>query len=161
MALKDHGVDFALDHRHLWIRMQSQWAILRVRATVISAIREWLDQNGFINMDTPILTPAPCEGTTTLFETEYFDEGSAYLAQSGQLYNEANIAAFGKVYCIRANLPRRKIQDPPPPDRILDGRTGSRLLRPGTINGDRGAIRRSYRKTSSSGPHAGIEIPGP
>lgn len=99
MALKEHGVDFALDHRHLWIRMPSQWAILRVRATVIRAIREWLDTNGFINMDTPILTPAACEGTTTLFETPYFDEGVAYLAQSGQLYNEANIFAFGKVYC--------------------------------------------------------------
>jgi len=99
MALKDHGVDFALDNRHLWIRMPSQWAILRIRATVISAMREWLDSNGFINMDTPILTPAACEGTTTLFETEYFDEGKAYLAQSGQLYNEADIFAFGKVYC--------------------------------------------------------------
>jgi len=99
MALKDHGVDFALDNRHLWIRMPSQWAILRVRATVIAAMREWLDTNGFINMDTPILTPAACEGTSTLFETEYFDEGKAYLTQSGQLYNEANIMAFGKVYC--------------------------------------------------------------
>jgi asparaginyl-tRNA synthetase len=99
MALKEHGVDFALDHRHLWIRMPSQWAILRIRAAVISAIRGWLDNNGFINMDTPILTPAACEGTTTLFETSYFDEGVAYLAQSGQLYNEANIFAFGKVYC--------------------------------------------------------------
>lgn len=98
MALKEHGVDFALDHRHLWIRMPSQWAILRVRAAVISAIREWLDGNGFIGMDTPILTPAACEGTTTLFETPYFDEGLAYLAQSGQLYNEANIMAFGRVY---------------------------------------------------------------
>lgn len=99
MALKEQGVDFALDHRHLWIRMPSQWAILRIRATVIAAIREWFDTNGYINMDTPILTPAACEGTSTLFETEYFDEGKAYLAQSGQLYNEANIAAFGKVYC--------------------------------------------------------------
>jgi asparaginyl-tRNA synthetase len=99
MSLKEHGVDFALDNRHLWIRMPSQWAILRIRATVISAIREWLDSNGFINMDTPILTPAACEGTTTLFETPYFDEGVAYLAQSGQLYNEANIYSFGKVYC--------------------------------------------------------------
>lgn len=98
MALKDHGVDFALDNRHLWIRMPSQWAVLRVRATVIAAIREWLDTHGFINMDTPILTPAACEGTSTLFETEYFDEGTAYLSQSGQLYNEANIIAFGKVY---------------------------------------------------------------
>ena len=98
MSLKEHGVDFALDNRHLWLRMPSQWAILRLRATVISAMREWLDNNGFINMDTPILTPAACEGTTTLFETPYFDEGMAYLAQSGQLYNEANIFAFGKVY---------------------------------------------------------------
>jgi asparaginyl-tRNA synthetase len=99
MALKEQGVDFALDHRHLWIRMPSQWAILRVRATVIDAIREWLDTNGFINIDTPILTPAACEGTSTLFATEYFDEGFAYLSQSGQLYNEADIMAFGKVYC--------------------------------------------------------------
>ena len=99
MALKEQGPDFALDNRHLWLRMQSQWAILRVRATVIRAIREWLDTNGFIGMDTPILTPAAVEGTTTLFETSYFDEGVAYLAQSGQLYNEANIFAFKKVYC--------------------------------------------------------------
>ncbi|NJD58738.1 MAG: asparagine--tRNA ligase, partial [Anaerolineae bacterium] len=99
MALKEQGVDFALDHRHLWMRMPSQWAILRVRAAVIKAIREWLDTNGFIGMDTPILTPAACEGTTTLFETPYFDEGVAYLAQSGQLYNEADIFAFKKVYC--------------------------------------------------------------
>ena len=98
MSLKEHGVDFSLENRHLWLRMPSQWAILRIRATIIQAIREWLDGNGFINMDTPILTPAACEGTTTLFETPYFDEGMAYLAQSGQLYNEANIFAFGKVY---------------------------------------------------------------
>ncbi len=99
ISLKEHGVDFLLDHRHLWIRVPSQWAILRIRTTIISAIREWLEQNGFTLLDTPILTPAACEGTTTLFETEYFDEGPAYLAQSGQLYNEANIFAFGKVYC--------------------------------------------------------------
>jgi len=99
MALKDHGVDFALDHRHLWIRMPSQWAILRIRVKVMSAVREYLDCHGFFNLDTPILTPAAAEGTTTLFETPYFDEGSAFLAQTGQLYNEANIFAFGKVYC--------------------------------------------------------------
>jgi asparaginyl-tRNA synthetase len=99
LALKEHGVEFVMDNRHLWIRMPSQWAILRVRATVISAIRDWLDTHGFTHMDTPILTPAACEGTTTLFETPYFDEGVAYLAQSGQLYNEANIFSFGKVYC--------------------------------------------------------------
>jgi asparaginyl-tRNA synthetase len=99
MALKDHGADFALDHRHLWIRMPSQWAILRVRVRVMAAVREYLDAHGFLNVDTPILTPAAAEGSTTLFQTPYFDEGFAYLAQTGQLYNEANIFAFGRVYC--------------------------------------------------------------
>ena len=95
---KEHGIDFLMENRHLWIRSQRQWAVLRVRATVIRAIRDWLEDHGFINMDTPILTPAACEGTTTLFETEYFGD-LAYLAQSGQLYNEADIYAFGRVYC--------------------------------------------------------------
>jgi asparaginyl-tRNA synthetase len=95
---KEHGVDFLMENRHLWIRSQRQWAVLRVRATAIRAIRDWLDDNGFVNQDTPILTPAACEGTTTLFETEYFGD-LAYLAQSGQLYNEADIYAFGRVYC--------------------------------------------------------------
>jgi asparaginyl-tRNA synthetase len=95
---KEHGVDFLMDHRHLWLRSQRQWAVLRVRETVIGAIRDWFGRNGFVNMDTPILTPAACEGTSTLFETDYFGE-PAYLAQSGQLYNEANIYAFGRVYC--------------------------------------------------------------
>jgi len=99
LALKEHGVEFVMDNRHLWLRMPSQWAILRIRACVIRAVREFLDTNGFIGMDTPILTPAAVEGTTTLFETPYFDEGVVYLAQSGQLYNEANIFAFNKVYC--------------------------------------------------------------
>ena len=95
---KEHGVEFLMDHRHLWLRSQRQWAVLRVRATVIRAIRDWFDQHGFVNMDTPILTPAACEGTTTLFEADYFGE-PAFLAQSGQLYNEADIYAFGRVYC--------------------------------------------------------------
>jgi asparaginyl-tRNA synthetase len=95
---KEHGVDFLMQHRHLWIRSSRQWATLRVRATVIKSIRDWLDSHRFILMDTPILTPAACEGTTTLFETDY--HGSpAFLSQSGQLYNEANIGAFGRVYC--------------------------------------------------------------
>jgi asparaginyl-tRNA synthetase len=98
ITLKEHGVDFLMQHRHLWIRSSRQWAALRVRATVIQAIRDWLDSHGFLLMDTPILTPAACEGTTTLFETDY--HGSpAFLSQSGQLYNEANIMAFGRVYC--------------------------------------------------------------
>ena len=95
---KEHGVDFLMARRHLWLRSSQQWAILRVRATVIRAIRDWLDDNGFLLVDAPILTPAACEGTTTLFETEYFGE-RAYLTQSGQLYNEATIAAFGRTYC--------------------------------------------------------------
>ncbi len=95
---KEHGVDFLMQNRHLWIRSSRQWATLRVRATIIRAIRDWLDDHGFILMDTPILTPAACEGTTTLFETDYHGT-PAYLSQSGQLYNEANIIAFGRVYC--------------------------------------------------------------
>ena len=96
---KEHGVDFLLDQRHLWLRSKLQHAVLRVRASVIRAVRDFFDNNGFTLVDTPILTPAACEGTTTLFEVPYFDEGSAYLAQSGQLYNEATAMALGKVYC--------------------------------------------------------------
>ncbi len=95
---KEHGIEFLMDHRHLWLRSTRQWAILRIRATIIRAIRNWLDDHGFLLVDTPILTPAACEGTTTLFETDYFGT-PAYLSQSGQLYNEATIAAFGKTYC--------------------------------------------------------------
>jgi len=87
-----------MDHRHLWLRSPHQHAILKVRADVIRACRDYLDDNGFVLVDTPILTPAACEGTSTLFETNYFGD-TAYLAQSGQLYSEASIAAFGKVYC--------------------------------------------------------------
>ncbi len=95
---KEHGIEFLMEHRHLWIRSTRQWATLRIRAVIIQAIREWLDGNGYLNVDTPILTPAAAEGTTTLFEIDYHGE-PAYLAQTGQLYNEANIFAFGKVYC--------------------------------------------------------------
>jgi asparaginyl-tRNA synthetase len=95
---KDHGVEFLMDNRHLWVRSSRQWAILRIRATIIRTIRNWLDDHGYILVDTPILTPAAGENTTTLFEIDYFGE-PAFLAQTGQLYNEANIASFGKVYC--------------------------------------------------------------
>lgn len=95
---KEHGVEFLMDNRHLWVRSLRQWAILRVRATIINTIRNWLDDHGYLLVDTPILTPAAGENTTTLFEIDYFGE-PAYLAQTGQLYNEANIGAFGKVYC--------------------------------------------------------------
>jgi asparaginyl-tRNA synthetase len=95
---KEHGVAFLLDHRHLWVRSARQHAVLRIRSEVIRACREYLDERGFVLFDSPILTPAACEGTTTLFETPYFDQ-KAYLTQSGQLYLEAGAAAFGKVYC--------------------------------------------------------------
>lgn len=95
---KEHSVAFLMEHRHLWLRSQKQHAILQVRAETIKAIRDFFDSRGFRLMDTPILTPSACEGTTTLFETTYFDQ-KAYLSQSGQLYNEATAAAFGKVYC--------------------------------------------------------------
>jgi len=96
---KEHGVDFLMDHRHLWLRSQRQHAILGVRHEVIKAVRDYFDSNGFTLVDTPIFTPAACEGTTTLFEVNYFEDEKAYLTQSGQLYNEATAAAFGKVYC--------------------------------------------------------------
>jgi asparaginyl-tRNA synthetase len=95
---KEHGTPFLLDHRHLWIRSQRQHAILRVRHTLVDACRDFLNRDGFILADAPIFTPNACEGTTTLFETQYFEE-KAYLTQSGQLYNEATAAAFGKTYC--------------------------------------------------------------
>jgi asparaginyl-tRNA synthetase len=96
---KEHGVDFLLDHRHLWLRSRRQHSVIRIRHEVISAIRDYLDSHGFTLVDTPILTPAACEGTTTLFEIDYFGDEKVYLTQSGQLYNEANAMAFGKVYC--------------------------------------------------------------
>ena len=95
---KEHGVEFLMDNRHLWLRSSQQWAIMRVRATIKRAIIDFFDDNGFINIDTPILTPSAAEGTSNLFEVGYFDE-KAYLAQTGQLYSEATIMSFGKVYC--------------------------------------------------------------
>src|SRR5215510_15053385 len=96
---KEHGPEFLLDHRHLWLRSKKQRAVLKVRHTVVKAVRDFLDNDGFTLCDTPIFTPAACEGTTTLFEVDYFGDEKAYLTQSGQLYNEATAAAFGKVYC--------------------------------------------------------------
>lgn len=98
IALKEHGIDFLMEHRHLWLRSRKQHALIRIRHQVISAVRDFFNNNGFLCVDTPIFTPAACEGTTTLFEVKYFDD-VAYLTQSGQLYNEANCMAFGKVYC--------------------------------------------------------------
>jgi len=98
ISLKEHGPDFLLDHRHLWIRSRRQHAILKIRHEVVKAVRDYFDSNGFTLCDTPIFTPAACEGTTTLFEVDYFEDQKVYLTQSGQLYNEATAAAFGKVY---------------------------------------------------------------
>ena len=96
---KEHGTEFLMDHRHLWLRSRRQHAVLKVRHTVVQAVRNFLDQDGFTLADAPVFTPAACEGTTTLFEVEYFEGEKAYLTQSGQLYNEATAAAFGKAYC--------------------------------------------------------------
>src|SRR5918995_1487283 len=96
---KEHGVDYLLDRRHLWIRTERQQAILRVRHEIIDAVRDFFNTRGFILCDTPIFTPAACEGTTTLFPVQYFEDNTAFLTQSGQLYNEANAMALGRVYC--------------------------------------------------------------
>jgi asparaginyl-tRNA synthetase len=95
---KEHGVEFLMDRRHLWLRSSRQHAVLRVRHEIIKAIRDFFDDRGFTLLDAPIFTPAACEGTSTLFETEYFDLGKAFLTQSGQLYGEAGAMALGKVY---------------------------------------------------------------
>ncbi len=96
---KDHGIDFLMDHRHLWLRSRRQHAALAVRHEVIRGIRDYFDSHGFVLVDTPIFTPSACEGTSTLFEVNYFDDEKVYLTQSGQLYSEATCVAFGKVYC--------------------------------------------------------------
>jgi len=94
---KDHGVEFLMEHRHLWVRSARQWAALRIRSEIIRSIQEFFDDRGFVRFDAPILTPSACEGTSTLFSTPYFDE-KAYLTQSGQLYGEVGAMAFGKIY---------------------------------------------------------------
>jgi asparaginyl-tRNA synthetase len=97
IAPKDHGTGFLMEHRHLWLRSSRQHAILRIRAEVVAACRDYFDRHGFVGFDAPILTPAACEGTSTLFPVEYFGD-TAFLTQSGQLYGEAGALAFGKVY---------------------------------------------------------------
>jgi len=99
IAKKAHGDAFLMDNRHLWLRSMRQHAILRIRASIIRAIRNYFDSNGFLLVDSPIFTPNACEGTSTLFATEWFDGSKAYLSQSGQLYQEATAMAFGKTYC--------------------------------------------------------------
>ncbi len=96
---KEHGIEFLMDHRHLWLRSRRQHAVLSVRHEVIRAIRDYFDQHDFILVDAPMFTPAACEGTTTLFEVDYFEDEKVFLTQSGQLYGEATAMAFGKTYC--------------------------------------------------------------
>jgi len=96
---KEHGADFLLSNRHLWLRSRRQWAIMRVRAAVITALRSFFDERGFACIDSPVFTPNACEGTSTLFEVDYFEDQKAFLTQSGQLYAEAAAMALGKVYC--------------------------------------------------------------
>jgi len=117
---KEHGPDFLLSNRHLWIRSSKQWANLRVRHTVYYAICEYLNQNSFVRFDSPILTPNACEGTTTLFELEYFDEGMAYLSQSGQLYLETGIMSLGRVYDFGPVFRAERSKNQKAPDRVLD-----------------------------------------
>ena len=95
---KEHGADFLLSRRHLWLRSKRQWAIIRIRSAVEFALRRFFDERGFLCVDSPIFTPSACEGTSTLFEVDYFGDEKAYLTQSGQLYAEATAMAFGKVY---------------------------------------------------------------
>lgn len=95
---KEHGPDFLLDQRHLWLRSPRQWAIMRIRSAIYAYVEQWLKEHAFERFDSPILTPSACEGTTTLFEVDYFDLGQAYLSQSGQLYLEAGIASLGRCY---------------------------------------------------------------
>ncbi len=95
---KEHGVDFLLNHRHLWLRSRRPWAVMRIRSAVVNSLRRFFEEQGFLCVDSPIFTPNACEGTSTLFEVPYFDR-TAFLTQSGQLYAEATAMAFGKVYC--------------------------------------------------------------
>ena len=95
---KEHGADFLLTNRHLWLRSAKQSALMKIRHTVYYAITEYLNNNDFYRFDSPILTPSACEGTTTLFEVPYFEDNSAYLSQSGQLYLEAGIMSLGRCY---------------------------------------------------------------
>ena len=118
-----------MDNRHLWLRSKRQHAIVRVRHTIIKAVRDFFDGRGFTLVDAPIFTPNACEGTSNLFETDYHGD-KAYLTQSGQLYMEAAAAAFGSVVLLRADVPRREEQDASAPGRVLDGRAGGRVPRP-------------------------------
>jgi len=125
LAKKSHGSNFLLKNRHLWLCSKKQHAHLKIRSEAIRIIRQFFDSRDFVLVDAPILTSAACEGTSSLFEVNYFDR-RAYLSQSGQLYVEAAAMAFGKVYCF-GPLSSRKIKDKKTFNRILDGGAGDSL----------------------------------
>ena len=156
---KEHGVDYLLDRRHLWIRSPRQQAILRVRHEVINAVRDYFNSRGFILADTPIFTPAACEGTTTLFPVQYFEDTTAYLTQSGQLYNEANAMALGQGVLLRPDVPRREVEDAAAPDRVLDGRAGDGVRGPRRRDrAGRGARRRRSSAACSTSGSAELKV---
>ncbi len=126
---KEHGIEFLMEHRHLWLRSQRQAAILRVRHEIIKAVRDFFDGDGFVLGDAPILTPAACEGTSNLFEVEYFDQ-KAYLTQSRPALRRGGGDGGGQDLLLRPDLPRREEQDAPPPHRVLDGRARGGLRHP-------------------------------
>ena len=139
---KEHGVAFLLDLRHLWVRSARQHAILRVRDEVAAAARQFFHERGFVLFDAPILTPTSCEGTTNLFEIDYFGERKAYLTQSGQLYAEAGALALGKVYCFGPTFRAEKSKTRRHLTRVLDGRAGGGLLYVGRGHAARRGLRR-------------------
>ena len=144
---KEHGVDYLLDRRHLWIRSERQQAILRIRHEVIDAVRDFFNTRGFILTDTPIFTPAACEGRPRCFPVEYFDDQKAYLTQSGQLYLEVDRDGARARLLVRPDVPRREVEDAPAPDRVLDGRARDGVRRTrrrdGPRRGPRGVGRRA------------------
>ena len=147
---KEHGVDFLMSQRHLWLRSSKQVAILKVRSEVESAIHDFFYARGYTRVDSPILTPNACEGTSSLFETQYTEEEKAYLSQSGQLYLEPAAAALGKVYCFGPDVPRREVEDAPAPARVLDGRARGRVPRDRRADGPGRGVRQGARRPASS-----------
>ena len=124
---KEHGVDFLMEHRHLYLRNKKPWAIMRIRDELERAVHDFFAERGFVRFDTPFFTPNAAEGTTNLFEIDLFGEDKAYLSQSGQLYAEAGALAFGPSLHLRADLSGGKVEDAQTPFRVLDDRARSRV----------------------------------
>ena len=154
---KEHGVGYLLELRHLWLRSPRQRAILKVRAEVVAACRDFLDRRGFVLFDTPVLTPTSCEGTTTLFEIDYFGERKAYLTQSGQLYAEAGAMALGRVYCFgpvfraEKSKTRRHLTEFCWPSMVSRARSGTPSTRTVSAASPRTTMGRSVRRCGQIG----------